>query len=306
MAARPYWKGYLRLSLVSFAVHLYNATESKAEISFRQIHKPSGKRVSYTKTVPGVGKIDNADIVKGFEIDSDTYVTFEPDELEALRLESTKTIDLVRFVDAKEIDSRYFEKPYFLAPGDEHSAEAFAVVRDALRKTGKVGLAQLATHGRENLVAVSPFEDGMVLEVLRYENELRDPKDLFEDIGKKPAKDMVDLATEIIAKKSGPFKPEAFKDHYGEAVRELVARKRKGEKVIVPEEEGQTSAKVIDLMDALRRSIGKSGGSAGGSNSASKAKSSAHRTAAERSSERGHVKRARAAKSTKGRTKRAS
>jgi hypothetical protein len=138
MAPRPYWKGYLRLSLVSLGVHLYNATESKAEISFRQIHKPTGKRVNYTKTVVGVGKIENEDIVKGFEVGDDTYVTFERDELDALRLESSKTIDLVRFVDASEIDYRFFEKPYFLVPADEHSAEAFAVVRDALRKSGKV------------------------------------------------------------------------------------------------------------------------------------------------------------------------
>jgi DNA end-binding protein Ku len=256
MAARPYWKGYLRLSLVSLGVHLYNATESKAEISFRQIHKPSGKRVIYTKTVAGVGKIENDDIVKGFEVGDDTYVTFERDELEALRLESSKTIDLVRFVDASEIDYRFFEKPYFLVPADEHSAEAFAVVREALRKSGKVGLAQLATHGREHLVAVAPLEEGMVVEVLRYADELREPKCLYDDFDSKPPKDMVDLATQIIEKKSGPFKPGDFEDHYGEAVRDLVARKRKGQKLVAAEEPAQEKGQVIDVMDALSRRMG--------------------------------------------------
>jgi DNA end-binding protein Ku len=147
---RAYRKGFLRLSLVSIPVHLHNAVESKSEISFRQIHKPSGRRVNYEKVVQGIGKIDNADIVKGYEVDHDTYVLLEPEEIDAIKLESKRSIDLVQFVDAKEIDYRFFERPYFLVPADDMSGEGYAVIRDALRKTGKVGLAQLTIAGRRH------------------------------------------------------------------------------------------------------------------------------------------------------------
>jgi len=138
---RAYWKGYLRLSLVTIGVEVYNGIESKSEISFRQIHKPSGKRVNYEKTVQGVGKIDSADIVKGYEVDTDTYVILEQDEIDNLKLESKKTIDLVQFVDAKDVDYRFFERPYFVAPADSLAGEGYVVIRDALKKTGKLGLA---------------------------------------------------------------------------------------------------------------------------------------------------------------------
>ncbi len=193
--ARAYWKGFLRLSLVSIGVEIYNAVESASEISFRQIHKPSGRRVQYEKTVPGVGKIDNADIVKGYEVDTDTYVTLEPEEIDALKLDSKKTIDLVQFVDTKDIDYRYFERPYFIAPADELAGEGYVVIRDALRKSGKVGLAQVTIGGREWLVAIAPLEDGLVMEMLRYAEELRDPAEYFDEVPSgKPDKEMVDLA----------------------------------------------------------------------------------------------------------------
>ena len=133
--ARTYWKGHLRLSLVSIPIEIFNAVESKAEISFRQIHKPSGRRVNYEKVVQGIGKIDSADIVKGYEVEPDTYVTLEPEEIDAVKLESKKTIDLVQFIDAKEIDYRYFERPYFITPADKLAGEGYVVIRDALRKT---------------------------------------------------------------------------------------------------------------------------------------------------------------------------
>ncbi len=178
-AARAYWKGFLRLSLVTIGVEIYNAVESKADISFRQIHKPSGKRVNYEKVVQGIGKIESGDIVKGYEVDKDTYVTLDPEEIDAVKLESKKTIDLVQFVDAKDIDYRYFERPYFITPTDELSGEGYVVIRDALRKTGKVGLAQITIAGREWLVAIAPLEDGLVMEMLRYADELRKPADLL-------------------------------------------------------------------------------------------------------------------------------
>jgi DNA end-binding protein Ku len=261
MAARAYWKGFLRLSLVSIAVEIFNAVDTKSEISFRQIHKPSGRRVNYTKTVQGVGEIENSDIVKGYEVDQDTYITLEPEEIEAVKLESKKTIDLVKFVDAKDIDPRYFERPYFVAPSDKHSGEGYVVIRDALKKTGKVGLAQLTIAGREWLVAIAPFEDGLLMEMLRYENELKEAAGFFDEVPNiKPDKEMVALAVELIERKAGKFTPEQFKNHYAEALRDLVNKKMKGQKIIAPHEEvAPGGAKVIDLMAALRKSIGDGG-----------------------------------------------
>jgi DNA end-binding protein Ku len=256
--ARAYWKGFLRLSLVSIAVEIFNAVESKAEIAFRQIHKPSGKRVNYEKVVQGIGKIDSADIVKGYEVDTDTYVTLDPEEIDAVKLESKKTIDLVQFVDAKEIDYRYFERPYFISPADELSGEGYVVIREALRKTGKVGLAQVTIGGREWLVAIAPLEDGLVMEMLRYAEELRDPAGFFDEVPTaKPDKEMVDLAVQLIGKKSGPFKADKFEDHYATALKALVQDKLKGRKIVVSHEEARPKgANVVDLMEALKRSVG--------------------------------------------------
>ena len=254
---RAYWKGFLRLSLVSIPVELFNAVESASAISFRQIHKPSGRRVNYEKVVQGVGKIDSADIVKGYEVDKDVYVTLEPEEIDAVKLESKKTLDLTRFVDAKEVDYRYFERPYFLTPSGDMAMEGYVVIRDALRKTGKVGLGQLTIAGREWLVGVAPLQDGMVMELLRYANELRDPAEYFGNIpALKPAKELTDLAVQLITSKTGPFKPDEFQDHYGTALRELVEQKVKGQKIIAPAESSpRGSGNVVDLMEALRQSV---------------------------------------------------
>ena len=231
--ARSYWKGHLRLSLVSIPIEIFNAVESKAEISFRQIHKPSGRRVNYEKVVQGIGKIDSADIVKGYEVEPDTYVTLEPEEIDAVKLESKKTIDLVQFIDAKEIDYRYFERPYFITPADKLAGEGYVVIRDALRKTNKIGLAQVTIAGREWLVAIAPLEDGLVMEMLRYAEELRKPEDFFDEVPpEKPAKEMVDLAVQLVTQKSAPFRPEKFEDHYQTALKELVQEKLKGHKII--------------------------------------------------------------------------
>ena len=256
--ARAYWKGHLRLSLVSISIEIYNAVESAGEITFRQIHKPSGRRVNYQKTVEGVGKIDSADIVKGYEVDTDTYVILEPDEIDAVKLESKKTIDLVQFVDAKEIDYRYFERPYFVVPADELAGEGYVVIREALTKTGKVGLAQLTIGGREWLVAIAPLQDGLVLEMLRYAPELRNPADFFDEIPSgKPAKDMVELASQLIAQKSSKFVAEKFEDHYQTALKQLVQAKMKGAKILAPQDDARPKgANVVDLMEALKRSIG--------------------------------------------------
>lgn len=261
-SARAYWKGFLRLSLVSIAVEIYNAVESKSEISFRQIHKPSGRRVHYEKVVQGIGKIDTSDIVKGYEVDKDTYVVIDPEDIDALKLESKKTIDLVQFVDAKEIDFRYFERPYFIVPADDMAAEGYVVIREALRSTGKIGLAQIVIAGREWLVAIAPLKDGLVMEMLRYAEELRKPEDFFDEIPSvKPDKEMIGLAVELMKKKSSAFQPDKFQDHYATELKKLLQDKLKGRKVVAPHEEARPKGtNVVDLMEALRKSVGSGGG----------------------------------------------
>jgi len=262
---RAYWKGYLRLSLVTIGVEVYNGIESKSEISFRQIHKPSGKRVNYEKTVAGVGKIDSTDIVKGYEVDKDTYVTLDQEEIDSLKLESKKTIDLVQFVDAKDVDYRFFERPYFVAPADSLAGEGYVVIRDALKKTGKLGLAQVTIGGREWLVAIAPMGTGLVMEMLRYVEELRDPAEFFGEVpSAKPQGEMVDLAVQLIGQKTSPFKPEVYVDHFQDALKDLVKQKMKGGTVVAPDSETRpTGANVVDLMEALKKSVGQSGKSGG-------------------------------------------
>lgn len=264
MASRAYWKGHLRLSLVTIGIELHSAIKSSANIPLHQIHKPSGKRIRYQKIAPGVGEVDTADIIKGYEVDKNEYVTLDDDELDAIKLESKRTIDLVQFVDHDEIDPRYFEKPYYVVPGEEDVAhEGFAVIREALRKAGKVGLGQMATRGKDQMCAVRPCGDGILLETLRYEKEVKDSDEVFSSIGKtKVDKEMLDLATELIGRKTSKFHPEKFKSHYLGALKDLIDEKRKKGKVTSAtddELEGQGS-NVIDLMEALRKSVAKRGG----------------------------------------------
>jgi DNA end-binding protein Ku len=256
--ARAYWKGYLRLSLVSIGVELYAATVSAEATALHQIHKPSGKRVRYEKVVPGLGPIEAGDIVKGFEIGDDSYVVLEPEELDKIKLESSRSLDLVQFVGRDEIDPRYFDRPYYLVPEGDVSTEGLVVIREALRSTGKIGLGQLTMRGREYLVAAAPHGKGLLVETLRYSNELRAAESFFADIPDlKPDKEMVALATELIRRKSKPFDPKAYKDRYAEALEELVERKREGHAVVtIGEEERRPPGKVINLIEALKKSVG--------------------------------------------------
>ena len=262
MAARPIWKGQLRLSLVSIPVEMYSATSRSGRVSFRQIHKPSGKPVQYQKVVPGVGPVKNDDIWKGYEVESDEYVLIDPDEIDAIKLETRKTLELVQFVDISEIPPIYFDKPYFLAPADELAEDAFRVVRDALRETGKAGIGQLAMRGQEYLIAVRPCANGLLAETLHYEEEIRKTDPFFASIPKKPAeKELLSVAKELIEKKTAPFDAGAFKDRYASSIRELVERKAKGRKpkrVTVEEPSGRGGENVIDLMSALKESVEKS------------------------------------------------
>lgn len=265
--SRAYWQGYLRLSLVSIGVELYAATMSAETTALHQIHKPSGKRVRYEKVVPGIGPIEASDIVKGFEIGDDSYVVLEPQELDEIKLDSSRSIELVQFVGHDEIDPRYFDRPYYLAPEGEVSTEGYVVIREALRSTGRVGLGRLTMRGRENLVAVIPFGKGLLVETLRYGTELRAADGYFADIpDRKEDEEMVALATELIRRKTRPFDPSAFKDSYAEALRQLVERKREGHAIVATgEEERRPPGKVINLIEALKRSVGERSGPSRGS-----------------------------------------
>jgi DNA end-binding protein Ku len=284
MAARAFWQGHIRLALVTIAVEVYPATRSGAAISFRQIHEPSGQPIRYEKVAQGVGPVDRDEIMKGYEVSKGNYVLLDQDEIEAVKIESRKTLELVQFVEADEIDVLYFEKPYYVVPADDLAEEGYVVLREALRSSRKVAVGQLSVRGREQLVALKTCGRGIVLEVLRYADEVRKAKTFFHDIADdKPDADLLDLATTLIEKKTAPFKPEEFHDRYVEGLKRLIEKKRKakGGKVLEDvEEPAPRGGNVIDLMAALKRSVGEDDGSKRGS--AAK-KSSAKKTAAKKS-----------------------
>jgi DNA end-binding protein Ku len=264
MAARAYWQGQIRLALVSIPVEVYPATKSGAGISFHQIHEPSGKRINYEKVVQGIGPVDRDEIVKGFEISKGNYVLLDDEEIEAVRIESKKTLELVQFVDAGEIDVFYFEKPYFVVPADDLAEEAYTVLREALRQSNKVAIGQLSLRGREYLVSLKPCGKGIVLETLRYEEEVRKAQSYFSGIpSTKPQQELLDLATALIDQKTAPFDAGAFHDRYVDALRELIDKKAKakGKRILeeVEEPSRPSGANVIDLMATLRKSVGETG-----------------------------------------------
>jgi len=260
MAARAYWQGQIRLALVSIPVEIYSATKSGATVAFNQIHEPSGKRIKYEKVAPGIGPVDPEEIVKGYQYEKGKYVLLSDEEIEAVKLESKKTLELTQFLDAHEIDAIYYDKPYYVVPADDLAEEAFVVLREALRKAKKVGLGQLALRGREYVVSLKPCGRGMVLETLRYADEVNKAASYFREIGDaKPDEDLLDLAATLIDKKTGPFHPDEYHDRYIDALKDLIARKRKGKTIEAGEEEPAQSrgSNVVDLMAALKRSLEK-------------------------------------------------
>ncbi|QWC57316.1 Ku protein [Erythrobacter sp. 3-20A1M] len=261
MAARAYWQGQIRLALVSIPVEIYSAAKSGARVSFNQIHEPTGKRISYEKVVEGVGPIDRDDIIRGYELSKNNYVLLEDEEIESVKVESRKTLELVQFVQSCEIDPLYFEKPYFVVPADDLAEEAFIVLREALRGAGRVGLGQLSVRGQEKLVALKPCGKGMLLETLRYADEVRKGQSFFGEIGDdKPDKELLDLAETLIEKKTAPFDASEFHDRYADALKKLIDKKAKSKtkKAIIEDvdEPGSGSGgNVIDLMAALKKSV---------------------------------------------------
>ncbi|PHR24275.1 MAG: Ku protein [Hoeflea sp.] len=281
MAARPVWKGQLRLSLVSIPVEMYSATKTGARVSFRQIHEPSGKPVRYQKTVPGVGPVDAGDIMKGYEYEKDQYLLLDPDDVDEIKLETKKTLELIQFVDACEISPLYFNKPYYLVPTDDLAEDAYRVVRDALRSTKMVGLGQVTMRGKEYLAAVKPCGDGLLLETLHYAEEIRDADPLFSEIEDDTADDeLLEVAKSLIERKTGPFKADAFKDNYSIALKDLIDRKTKSKstkRVQTDDSDGDSGSgdNVIDLMAALKQSLAKADGKSSGKSSSKSGKAAA-------------------------------
>jgi DNA end-binding protein Ku len=257
--ARPYWSGQIQISLVSFGVKLFPATEAKSEIRFHQLSRKSGGRIKHQKVAAEEGPVENEDIVKGYEYRKGQYITIEPEEIEHLRIPSRHTLAVEQFVNEDEIPPSFFEKPYFVTPESDAQAEAFAVVRKALQATKKVALGKIAFGGREHLVAIAPPANdklpGMMAYIMRYAEELRDPATYFDGIKKVSVdEDQLSLAKELIKRKAAKFVPEKFKDDYEAALKELVEAKVKNEP-LPKEEPARKTGKVINLMDALRKSV---------------------------------------------------
>jgi DNA end-binding protein Ku len=256
MAPRANWKGFLRLSLVTCPVALFPATTESEKVSFNQINKSTGHRIKYARVDAETGEeVANEDIVKGYKVDTDTYIEVTKDELDNIALESTRTIDIDEFVKREEIDPRYIIRPYYLTPDGKIGHDAFAVIRETIRELDMVAIGRVVLTNREHIIALEPMEKGLLGTLLRYPYEVRSEDEYFDEIQDvKVARDMLDLAKHIVNQKSGSFEPEKFEDHYETALIELINQKRAG-KPIRPKERPR-GENVVDLMEALRRSIG--------------------------------------------------
>jgi DNA end-binding protein Ku len=286
VAPRPYWKGYLKLSLVSCPIALYPATSEREKISFHQLNRETGNRIRYKKVDAETGdEVTNADIVKGYEVDKGQYIELEPEELEAVAIESKRVIDIDEFVPRSEIDELYMRDPYYIVPDGDVGQQAFAVIREAIHKEGMVALAKVVFTSREHIIALEPRGKGMVGVTLRYPYEVRAEDEYFDTIeDEKIPKDMLDLAVHIVNTKTGHFKPGQFKDQYEDALKELLRKKQKGEKIERVKEGAPSN--VINLMDALRQSV-KAGGGRASSKSAEKESGGGTRRGASRGSAHG-------------------
>jgi DNA end-binding protein Ku len=254
MAPRAYWKGYLKLSLVSCPIQLFPAIAEQEKIKFHQINRKTGNRIKYCRLDAVTGKpVSDEDIVKGYEVGKGRYIEITDDELKAVAIGSTHTIEVDQFVPRSEIDELYWSIPYYIAPEGEAGRQAFAVIREAIKKKGMVAIGHVVFTTREHVIAIEPRGKGMLGVTLRYAYEIRKEADYFGDIpDEKVPKDMVDLAVHIVETKAGHFEPEKFEDHYENALKELIKKKQRGEKIEKPKE--RPPAQVINLMDALRQS----------------------------------------------------
>ena len=256
MAPRANWKGFLRLSLVTCPVALFPATSDSEKISFNQINRNTGHRIKYMKVDADTGEeVSSEDIMKGYKVDTDTWIEITRDELDAIALESTRTIEIDQFVPKSEIDELYLVRPYYIVPDGKVGHDAYAVIRETIRSLDKVALARVVLTSREHVIALEARDNGLMGMLLRYPYEVRDASEYFDDIQDvKITKDMLDLAKHIVQQKSGHFEPEKFEDHYEAALTDLINRKRSGES-IKPASKPVSGDNVISLMDALRRSV---------------------------------------------------
>ncbi len=256
MAPRANWKGFLRLSLVTCPVALYPATSESEKVSFNQLNRKTGHRIKYAKVDADTGEeVANEDIVKGYKVDTDTFIEVTKEELENVALESTRTIEIDEFVDRSDIDPRYLIRPYYLRPDGKVGHDAFAVIRETIREMDKVAIGRVVLTNREHIIALEPLDKGLMGTLLRYPYEVRDPAEYFDEIQDvKVTKDMLDLARHIVDQKSGRFEPDKFEDQYETALVDLINQKRAG-KAITPKERPRGD-NVVDLMEALKRSVG--------------------------------------------------
>jgi DNA end-binding protein Ku len=255
-APRANWKGYLRLSLVSCPVAVYPATSESEKVRFNQLNRNTGNRIKYVKVDAKTDEeVDNDDIIKGYQVSKGRYIEITDEDLEAVSVESTRTIDIDEFVPREEIDDLYNVRPYYITPEGKVGAEAFVTIREAIASTGKVALGRIVLSTREHVIMLEARGKGLMGTLLRYPYEVREETDYFEDIPNiKIDKEMLDLAKHIVQTKSGHFDPDKFEDRYETAVREVIKKKAAGKK-IEPREEPEKPSNVISLMDALKKSI---------------------------------------------------
>ena len=286
MVPRAYWKGYLKLSLVSCPIALFPATSEREKIRFHQINKETGHRIKYQKVDADSGdEVDAENVIKGYEVGKGEYLEIEPEELEAVAIESKRTIEIDEFVPKNEIDELYLNTPYYIVPDGEVGQQAFAVIREAIREQGMVAIAKVVFTSREHIIALEARDKGLLGITLRYPYEIRKPEDYFDDIPDvKIPKDMLELATHIVKTKVGHFKPERFEDEYENALKDLIRKKQSGKPIEAPER--REPAKVINLMDALRRSVAAEKKPPAGRTTARKAASKQRRAPAKRSAGR--------------------
>jgi DNA end-binding protein Ku len=255
VAPRAYWKGYLKLSLVSCPIALFPATSEREKISFHQLNKETGNRIRYRKVDAETGdEVSQDNIIKGYEVSKGEYIELDPEELEAVAIDSKRIIEIDEFVPKSDIDELYMRDPYYIVPDGEVGQQAFAVIRDAIRKEGMIAVGKVVLTSREHIIALEARDKGMVGITLRYPYEVRDEKDYFDVIeDEKVPKEMLDLAIHIVNTKKGEFDPDAFQDQYENALKELLRKKQKGQKIERPKEPSRTN--VVNLMDALRKSV---------------------------------------------------
>ncbi len=250
--ARPYWTGFLKLSLVTIGVRLYTATTERDKVRFHMIHEPSGERVRQQLVVPGIGPVEREDIVKGYEYEKGRYINVDPDDIKRLRLETTDTIDITEFVD--DIDPIYFDTPYYLVPDGSVAEEGYRVIREALRESGKVAVGRVVINGQERIISLRPLGTGLLGNSVRYPDEIRRPEDYFGSIAADAVdEDQLAIMQQIISRRSRDFDPSQFVDRYQAALRELIDEKLEGR--VPAKEPERRPAQVINLMDALKRSL---------------------------------------------------